>query len=710
MKKLIALVFALVLATVETLCAQGTSFTYQGRLNSVGAPVNGNYDLRFALYDAGTNGNRIGNALTNIALPVSNGFFDVTLDFGGVFTGTNYWLDISVRTNGVSPFTALTPRQPITPTPYAVYAATAGNALIANSALSVPATNISGIIPLTQLPAGAFSTITTNGSLITVTSVPNPDPYTAVSFNSNPNTTPYTRPPLLVNGWGDASNSQGTETGAGFPVSSFLTEIVSLRNSPLFNLGFNTVVIDGGWLGYRDASGFIHENAQEWPDGISNCVRYAHSLGIKVGIWHSTSLTTSNGLGIQQGFAPASGGHWTGNTNALQLTTPGFSNDQLIVNDASTFAHWGIDYVKLELGTNSILSDVQQQHAVQLFASTGLALGHPFYIMSAVGTEGGQPWMKGLINAQRSGAYDVPNWTAGIDFIFQQFTNNFFFAAALAPFSGPGTYCSTDILPDNTPIAFENTVMTMAAMLSSELCVGNATRWNVFNRNLIDIDQDSLAIAAFPIATNGSLTVWQKPLSQPGSFAVMFLNIGSGNASFTVTNLSLFNTMQTQMLGLDLTSNITTMVSNNWTIIVPPQTAYGFKLMPLINLASATYILPGNGPSKGAATIALANQSTSRSSTLVYSNTTGAAVHVTLYLDAEITAAATGSLALQFAATNNSSGPYTWAPGAISTATTGYTPFTPMTFVLSNNTALTYTATLTGSGKYNLNGNLTWWQ
>ena len=32
--------------------AQGTAFTYQGRLQDTGEPANGTYDLRFTLFDA----------------------------------------------------------------------------------------------------------------------------------------------------------------------------------------------------------------------------------------------------------------------------------------------------------------------------------------------------------------------------------------------------------------------------------------------------------------------------------------------------------------------------------------------------------------------------------------------------------------------------------------------------------------------------------
>jgi trimeric autotransporter adhesin len=104
---------------------QGTAFTYQARLQNNGAPANGRYDLKLGLFPTNQFGIPIGPIVTNTAVSVSNGLFTTILDFGGgVFTGTDLWFDISVRTNGNGAFTELTPRQPVTPTPYAI---TAGN-------------------------------------------------------------------------------------------------------------------------------------------------------------------------------------------------------------------------------------------------------------------------------------------------------------------------------------------------------------------------------------------------------------------------------------------------------------------------------------------------------------------------------------------------------------------------------------------------------
>lgn len=143
---------------LSTAHAQGTLFTYQGRLNDGGAPANGtNYGMVFYLYDAPTNGNLLGNEGI-VSVSVSNGLFTVPLDFGGVFDGNPRWLEISVQKNGGG-FTTLAPRQQITPTPYAVFANTASNL-----SGSLPAAQLNGPIANGNLPASATfaGTVTAN--------------------------------------------------------------------------------------------------------------------------------------------------------------------------------------------------------------------------------------------------------------------------------------------------------------------------------------------------------------------------------------------------------------------------------------------------------------------------------------------------------------------------------------------------------------------
>jgi len=166
MKTKLLLVLAALFSLSSVSRAQVTAFTYQGVLNSDGFPVTAPTDLTFALFTADTGGSQVGPALTNASVAVSNGLFVVTLDFGvDVFTGPARWLAIAVRPGGSEgDYTNLAPRQPITATPYAIFASGAN------------AAGISGVLPSASIvgnytnavvfdnPANAF---TGNGAGLT---------------------------------------------------------------------------------------------------------------------------------------------------------------------------------------------------------------------------------------------------------------------------------------------------------------------------------------------------------------------------------------------------------------------------------------------------------------------------------------------------------------------------------------------------------------
>jgi hypothetical protein len=120
---------ALALGLTATALAQGTTaFTYQGRLTDGVNPATGTYDLRFTLYDTASGPGTAGSPVPKLGTGITNGLFTVTLDFGaGLFTGAARWLEIAAKTNGASTYVTLTPRQALTPAPYALYAPSAGS-------------------------------------------------------------------------------------------------------------------------------------------------------------------------------------------------------------------------------------------------------------------------------------------------------------------------------------------------------------------------------------------------------------------------------------------------------------------------------------------------------------------------------------------------------------------------------------------------------
>jgi hypothetical protein len=126
---------ALYLTTSSVAVSMGTAFTYQGRLIDANGLADGLYDFEFTLYDDANTfiGNKIGSDVNEPDVDVIDGYFTVVLDFNdpNAFNGDGRWLEIGVRpgeSNEPNDFVTLIPRHEVTPSPYALYAKTAGSA------------------------------------------------------------------------------------------------------------------------------------------------------------------------------------------------------------------------------------------------------------------------------------------------------------------------------------------------------------------------------------------------------------------------------------------------------------------------------------------------------------------------------------------------------------------------------------------------------
>lgn len=105
------------------------TFTYQGQLRNAGQLVNGPVDLRITLWDADVAGGQVGSANTFNAMQLNDGRFACGLNFGNAaFDGSNRWIQVEFRNPaGTGQYQALTPRDKITATPYALYALNGAN-------------------------------------------------------------------------------------------------------------------------------------------------------------------------------------------------------------------------------------------------------------------------------------------------------------------------------------------------------------------------------------------------------------------------------------------------------------------------------------------------------------------------------------------------------------------------------------------------------
>jgi len=234
------------LAGINQTVAQGTAFTYQGQLFAGTNPASGTYNLTFSLFNVNSGGSAVAGPFTNNGVIVTNGLFTVLINFGsGVFIGQTNWLQIGVATNGVNTFTTLTPRQQLTPTPYAIYAESAN------------AVGISG-----TLPAASFSG--TYGNAVTLNNAGN-------SFSGNGAGLTSVNATTLnglnaANFWQTTGNG-GTSTGVNYvgttdnqPLEFHVNGQRAFRlepttNSPNVIGGFSANIVSAGVTGGTIAGG-----------------------------------------------------------------------------------------------------------------------------------------------------------------------------------------------------------------------------------------------------------------------------------------------------------------------------------------------------------------------------------------------------------------------------------------------------------------------
>jgi len=294
MKQLFAVAVALCTlhSALRTAEAQSTAFTYQGQLQNGGNPANGLYDFQFALSNAPSGGSQVGFTVTNLAVGVTNGLFATTLDFGTVFTGNPAWLAISVRSNGLGSYVGLTPLQPVTPVPYAIFA----NA----------ASNLSGTLPATQL-SGAVG----NGQLANNTITINPG--TGLSGGG-----------AVPLGGATTLNNVGAVSVTGD------TDITASTVNGAVTLGTTaTSANTASTLVKRDASGNVSVGSISLGSNLN-----LPSTTATAGIMYSGSATLLHSFGKQNFFAGSGAGNLTitgaNNTaigyQALQNATTGYNN------------------------------------------------------------------------------------------------------------------------------------------------------------------------------------------------------------------------------------------------------------------------------------------------------------------------------------------------------------------------------------------------
>ncbi|MDH6122210.1 alpha-galactosidase [Kitasatospora sp. GAS204A] len=322
-------------------------------------------------------------------------------------------------------------------------------------------------------------------------------------------------PPMGWNAW--------NTYGCGATQSLIESVADSLVANGMRDAGYRYVNVDDCWMA-RDANGNLTGNSN-YPD-MKALGDYLHARGFKFGIYESPGAKTCAGYS-------GSAGHE--------------------VNDADTFASWGVDYLKYDYCESASSLSAQVADFAKMrnaLNATGRPIVFSINPNSGSNTGAGVTRDWGDVSDQARSTEDIGNqwwgqsWPNGIANIV---TEN----ATLAWRAKPGSFNDADMLEvgnGGLTTTEEQTHFAMWAMMAAPLIASanpssvNATSLALLkNPRLIAIDQDALGLQARVIGgsrlinSSGSL-VLAKPLSN-GDVALALYN-GSDSAQTLSTSLA----------------------------------------------------------------------------------------------------------------------------------------------------------------------------
>jgi alpha-galactosidase len=285
----------------------------------------------------------------------------------------------------------------------------------------------------------------------------------------------------------------------------------ALVSSGMKDAGYVYVNIDDTWEGSRDANGNIQSN-NKFPD-MKALSDYVHSKGLKLGIYSSPG----------------------------PKTCAGYEGSYLHeAQDAKTWASWGVDYVKYDWCSASVMFKPEDEHAVyQIMGDALRATGRPIvFSLCQYGQQSVQTW-----SAQVGG--NLWRTTGDISDNWQSMTHiGFDLQTGLGEYAGPGHWNDPDMLEIGnggmTDIEYQ-THMSLWSLLASPLLAGNdprtmsaATHDTLTNSEVIAIDQDKAGHQGYRVTKDGDKEVWARPLAN-GDLAVGLFNRGESAATIKAT-------------------------------------------------------------------------------------------------------------------------------------------------------------------------------
>jgi alpha-galactosidase len=280
----------------------------------------------------------------------------------------------------------------------------------------------------------------------------------------------------------------------------------TLVSTGMKDAGYQYLVIDDCWQVRRDDKGRIVVDPDRFPSGMKVLADYVHGKGLKFGVYSDAGTQTCGGR-------------------------PGSKDHE--VQDARTYAEWGVDYLKYDW----CHTEGQETRASYGLMSRALrATGRPI-VFSLCEWGSTKPWLwaQGVGQLWRATGDIQDCWDCGKSWGGMGVVHIIDIMADLHPYAGPGHWNDPDMLEVGNKGL--NAVESRAhfsfwAILAAPLMAGNDLRnmsketlETLTNREVIAVDQDALGMQGRKVWDNGPQEVWMKPL-QDGSRAVILFNRG----------------------------------------------------------------------------------------------------------------------------------------------------------------------------------------
>lgn len=281
----------------------------------------------------------------------------------------------------------------------------------------------------------------------------------------------------------------------------------ALVKTGMKDAGYEYITVDDCWQIGRDSLGNILADPERFPSGMKSLVDYVHSKGLKFGIYSDAGTQTCQGRPGSRGYE---------------------------FQDARTYAKWGVDLLKYDW-CNHGKQDAEASYTIMRDAI--YKAGRPM-ILSICEWGTNKPWEWGaavghtwrttedIINC-----FDCKNNWGGLGVL--QIID---LQVEIGGYSGPGHWNDPDMLEIGNGVLTANeerSHISMWSMFSAPLIAGNdirnmsaGTKELLTNKEVLDIDQDSLGISATRWMKYGDLEIWFKPLSDH-DFVFCFLNRGN---------------------------------------------------------------------------------------------------------------------------------------------------------------------------------------